>query len=163
MITKRHMASAIVLGLNDAIVEIAGSLSGLTFALDNAKLIGLSGLIIGVAAALSMAASEFLSEEEDGENKKESKHLAYLTGITYILVVILLVIPYFIITNVIYALIGMLLVALAVILVYSYHMAKLENQNFWKKFKNMTILSMGVSFISFILGYILNYYFGINV
>lgn len=163
MITRKHLASAVVLGLNDAIVEITGSLAGLTFALASAKLIGISGLVIGIAAALSMMASEFLSEQEDGEDGKESRYLAYLTGLTYISVVILLVIPYFMFSNVWYALLAMLLVAIGMIFFYSFHMAKLKEGSLGKRFWKMTIISMSVAFISFIIGYLLEAIFGIRV
>ena len=37
---------SMVLGLNDALVELTGSLAGFTFAMQNTKLIALSGLIV---------------------------------------------------------------------------------------------------------------------
>ncbi len=49
---------SIVLGLNDALVELTGALAGLTFALQNTRLIALAGLITGIAASFSMAASD---------------------------------------------------------------------------------------------------------
>jgi rubrerythrin len=49
--------SSIVLGLNDALVELTGTLAGLTFALQNTRLIALTGLITGIAASFSMGAS----------------------------------------------------------------------------------------------------------
>ncbi|HQH53927.1 MAG TPA: VIT1/CCC1 family protein, partial [Candidatus Hydrogenedentes bacterium] len=48
---------SIVLGLSDALVELTGALAGLTLALANSRLIALIGLITGIAAAMSMAAS----------------------------------------------------------------------------------------------------------
>ena len=54
----RYIGS-IVLGLNDALVELTGALAGLTLALQNTQFIALTGLITGIAAALSMAASEW--------------------------------------------------------------------------------------------------------
>ena len=58
---RLQYAGSVVLGLNDALVELTGALAGLTLALQNVKLIALSGLITGIAASLSMAASEYLS------------------------------------------------------------------------------------------------------
>ena len=43
-----------VLGMNDAMVEMTGTLAGLTLAMQNTRLIALSGLITGIAATLSM-------------------------------------------------------------------------------------------------------------
>lgn len=51
---------SVVLGLNDALVEFTGALAGYTFALQHSKLVALTGAITGIAAALSMAASEYL-------------------------------------------------------------------------------------------------------
>src|SRR3989344_862322 len=42
---------SIVLGLNDALVELTGALAGLTLALQNARLVAVAGLITGIAAS----------------------------------------------------------------------------------------------------------------
>ena len=62
---------AIVLGLNDALVELTGALAGFTFALGQPGKIAKLGLITGFAAAMSMAASAFLSARanQDGSEK----------------------------------------------------------------------------------------------
>jgi vacuolar iron transporter family protein len=60
---------SIVLGLNDALVELTGTLAGLTFALQSGQLVVVSGLITGIAAAISMAASEYLSARADNVAK----------------------------------------------------------------------------------------------
>lgn len=62
-------AGSIVLGLNDALVELTGTLAGLTFAFGNSRIIAVTGLIMGVAAALSMAASGYLSSREEDVEK----------------------------------------------------------------------------------------------
>ena len=54
---------SMVLGMNDAMVEMTGTLAGLTLAMQNTRLIALSGLITGIAATLSMASSEYLSSK----------------------------------------------------------------------------------------------------
>ena len=58
---------SMVLGLSDALVEISGTLAGLSFALQNNKLVALSGIITGISATLSMASSEYLSAKSDGD------------------------------------------------------------------------------------------------
>jgi VIT1/CCC1 family predicted Fe2+/Mn2+ transporter len=75
-----------VLGLNDALVELTGALAGLTLALQNGQLIALTGLITGTAAALSMAASEYLSVRAEGERTNPARAAIY-TGIANILTV----------------------------------------------------------------------------
>jgi hypothetical protein len=63
---------SIVLGLNDALVELTGTLAGLTFAFQRGTLVAVSGIITGIAAALSMAASNYLASkaEDDPKAKK---------------------------------------------------------------------------------------------
>jgi vacuolar iron transporter family protein len=67
-------AGSVVLGLNDALVELTGALAGLTFAFRDTKLIALAGLITGISASFSMAASEYLStkSDESGQNPVRS-------------------------------------------------------------------------------------------
>ena len=57
---------SMVLGMNDALVELTGSLAGFTFALQKSSLVALSGLIIGISATFSMASSEFLAARSEG-------------------------------------------------------------------------------------------------
>ena len=67
---RLRYAGSIVLGLNDALVELTGALAGLTLALQDVKLIALSGLITGIAASMSMAASEYLSTRSEETSKQ---------------------------------------------------------------------------------------------
>ncbi len=51
-----------VLGMNDGLVEILGAVTGLSAVYPNSpQLVGISGLIVGVAGALSMAIGAFIS------------------------------------------------------------------------------------------------------
>ena len=63
--TKLVNAGGIVLGMNDALVELTGTLSGIALAFSNTKSVGATGLIMGVAAALSMAGSAYLESKEN--------------------------------------------------------------------------------------------------
>ena len=54
---RLQYVGSMVLGLNDALVELTGSLAGFAFALQNTRLIALSGLIVGISATFSMASS----------------------------------------------------------------------------------------------------------
>jgi VIT1/CCC1 family predicted Fe2+/Mn2+ transporter len=52
---RLEYVGAMILGLNDALVELSGSLAGFTLALQDSKLVAMVGMITGIAAALSMA------------------------------------------------------------------------------------------------------------
>lgn len=114
---------SMVLGLSDALVEISGTLAGLSFALQNNRLVALSGIITGISATLSMASSEYLSAKADGD-KNAFKSSSY-TGIMYLITVTLLILPYLIYPNnhYLYALITMLCVVVFIIFFFTYYIS----------------------------------------
>ncbi len=141
---------AIVLGLNDAIVESSGALVGLTFALAKSPLIATAGLITGIAAALSMASSEYLSAKED--NHKNPLKASIYTGIAYLLAVLILVTPYFLIENTYFAGGIMFSLVILIIAIYTKYDSKIRKESFGKKFTEMLTISLSVSIISFVVG-----------
>ncbi|MBN1645556.1 VIT1/CCC1 transporter family protein [Candidatus Woesearchaeota archaeon] len=163
---KLEYASSIVLGLNDALVELTGALAGLTLALQNSNIIAISGVIIGFAASLSMAASEYLSSKEDHEahlGVKTPLKSALFTGTAYIITVILLVIPFFLFSNVFTALAVMLGVAIFIIAAYTIYITVAKSQRFWPRFIEMALISLTVAAISFGVGWMIRILFGIDV
>jgi len=159
---KLEYIGSIVLGLNDALVEILGTLAGLTFALQNTKLVALAGIIAGIAGALSMSSSEYLSAKSEGKNEGALKS-AIFTGIAYLFAVIFLVAPYLIFTSPFVALIVAVVDSILVVFVYSYYISVANDQPFKKRFSEMVILSTVVGLISFGLGYLVRVLFGIEV
>lgn len=150
---------AIVLGLNDALVELTGALAGFTFALANPRQIAVTGLITGLAAAMSMSASAFLSAEADvsaGASEKHPGKTAVYTGITYAITVAILIAPYLILPNSRVALAVMLASAVAIIAVFNFYLSVAKNTGFRKNFLRMVAISMLVSAVSFGIGYVLD-------
>ena len=90
---RLQYTGSMVLGLNDALVELTGALAGLTFALQDTRLIALTGSITGIAAAMSMAASEYLSTKAEETSRNPGRASVY-TGIAYIVTVVVLITPY---------------------------------------------------------------------
>ena len=74
---------SMVLGLNDALVELTGALAGFTLAFRNTRLIAMAGFITGIAASLSMATSEYLSTKSEESSRDPLKASAY-TGSAYV-------------------------------------------------------------------------------
>ncbi|MCK4889006.1 MAG: VIT1/CCC1 transporter family protein [Candidatus Aminicenantes bacterium] len=155
----RHIGS-MVLGLNDALVELTGALVGFTFALKNVTQVGVAGLITGIAAALSMASSEYLSTKaEEGLNPLRS---AFYTGIAYLIVVFFLVSPYFIFANYITAFIFTLVSVFMIILIFNLFVSVVKEVSFRRSFLEMIIICSTVSLISFFVGILLRNTLGIN-
>lgn len=144
-------SGSIVLGLNDALVELSGTLAGLTLAFQNTRMIALSGLVTGIAAALSMAASEYLSTKTEKSGKEPLKAAVY-TGIAYIITVALLILPYLIFSNYFVALAVMMVSVFVIIAFFSFYMSVLRDEKFSKHFFSMAGISVGVALISFLFG-----------
>ena len=159
---RLRYAGSIVLGLNDALVELTGALAGLTLALQDVKLIALSGLITGIAASMSMAASEYLSTRSE-ETSKQPVRAAIYTGIAYIITVALLVLPYLLFANYILDLIITLTTAVAIIAVFNYYISVAKSESFRARFTEMAGLSLGVALFSFVIGYFIRQWLGIEV
>ena len=164
LIQEEHLKymGSIVLGLNDALVEILGTLAGLTFALQNTKLVALVGIITGIAGALSMASSEYLSNRTDGKSDQAIKSASF-TGIAYIIAVVLLIAPFLILSSVFIALLASLVNSILIVFMFTYYLSIANDQPFRKRFLEMVILSTMVALISFGLGYVVRIFFGIQV
>ncbi len=155
-------SGSVVLGLNDALVELTGTLAGLTLAFQNTRLIALSGLITGIAAALSMAASEFLSTSSEETNKNPLKASIY-TGIAYIITVTVLILPYLLFKSYYAALAAMLITGVLVIALFNFYNSVVREESFLKHFGRMAAISLGVAVFSFGIGYLVRSVFGIEV
>ncbi len=157
-----HYAGSVVLGLNDALVELTGALAGLTFALQNTNLIALTGLITGIAASLSMAASEYLSTRSE-ETQKHPVRAAIYTGIAYIVTVTLLILPYLLFPNYVIDLIISLVTAVIIIAVFNYYISVAKDEPFRRRFLEMTGLSLGVAGFSFGIGILIRMWLGVDI
>jgi VIT1/CCC1 family predicted Fe2+/Mn2+ transporter len=159
---KLEYIGSIVLGLNDALVEILGTLAGLTFALQNTTLVALAGIIAGISGALSMSSSEYLSNKSEGNHDGALKS-AFWTGIAYLVAVVFLVVPYLVFSSPFVALIAAVADSVFVVFIYSYYISVASDQPFRKRFGEMVILSTVVGLISFGLGYLVRILFNIDI
>ena len=160
--TLQYVGS-MVLGLNDALVELTGSLAGFAFALQNNKLIALSGLIVGISATFSMASSEFLAARSEGRSDA-LKSCSY-TGIAYLVTVVLLIAPYLLMGPGQYlaALICMLAVVVLIIAGFTYYTSVAQDQPFGSRFLEMAGISITVAVLSFIVGILAKQFLGVDL
>ena len=154
---------SMVLGLNDALVELTGSLAGFVFALQNTRMVAVSGLIVGISATFSMASSEFLSARSEGRGDA-LKSCTY-TGIAYLITVVLLIAPYLIFDNSHYilALVCMLAVVVLIIAGFTYYTSVAMDQAFKSRFLEMAAISIGVAVLSFVVGVLAKQFLGVDV
>jgi len=153
---------SIVLGLNDALVELTGALAGLTLALRNGPLIALTGLITGIAAALSMAASEYLSTKSEG-GEQDPTRAAFYTGVAYLFTVAVLILPYLLFSSLFLSLGLTLGAAILIIAAFNYYISVAKDLPFRRRFLEMAGISLGVAAFSFGIGALLRAIFGLEV
>ena len=160
---RLQYVGSMVLGLNDALVELTGSLAGFAFALQNTRLIALSGLIVGISATFSMASSEFLAARSEGRSDA-LKSCSY-TGIAYLLTVVALILPYllFSTTQYIPALICMLLIVVAIIAGFTYYTSVAQDEPFASRFSEMAVISITVAVVSFVVGILAKKFLGVDL
>lgn len=160
---RLQYVGSMVLGLNDALVELTGSLAGFTFAMQNTGLIALSGLIIGISATFSMASSEFLAARSEGRSDA-FKSCTY-TGVAYLITVILLIAPYLLLNSSQYmpALFIMLAIVVVIIAVFTYYTSVAQDEPFKSRFLEMAVISIGVAVISFFVGIAAKHFLGVDI
>ena len=158
----RYMGD-MVLGMNDALIELTGALAGYTLAMQNTHVIAMAGLITGISATLSMTASGYLSSRE--ARQKNAVKSATYTGIAYLVTVALLIIPYLLSPSNGYlkALGITLLIAVVIIAGFSFYISITKGRPFRRNFFVMIGISMGVAAISFAVGLIVKNVLGIDL
>lgn len=154
---------SMVLGLNDALVELTGSLAGFTFALQDTRLIALSGLIVGISATFSMASSEFLSAKSEG--RSDALKSCTYTGVAYLITVALLILPYMLFSSTQYvaALLCMLGIIVLIIMGFTYYTSVAQDKRFIFRFLEMAGISIGVAVLSFVVGVLAKKFLGVEV
>ena len=154
---------SMVLGMNDAMVEMTGTLAGLTLAMQNTRLIALSGLITGIAATLSMASSEYLSSKSEG--REDAFKSATYTGIAYLVTVALLILPYLLFdeAHYLWAMATMIVIVLLILVVFNYYISVAQDLPFKKRFGQMAGISLGVAALSFVIGILVKQFLGVDI
>lgn len=165
LINEERLAytSSIVLGLNDALVELTGALAGFTLSLQNSRTIALVGLITGISASFSMAASEYLATKHDDDAEVDPVKASVYTGLAYVFTVAFLIAPFLLISNYVVSMAVTLVIAVAIIAIFNYYISVVKDGNFGRQFTEMAVISIGVAIISFFIGYFVNRYIGIDI
>ena len=155
-------AGSVVLGLNDALVELTGALAGLTLAFRDVNAIALSGLVTGIAASFSMGASEYLSTGSEDTEKNPVRAAVY-TFIAYIATVALLILPYLLLDNKFVCLAISLVTSVVIIAAFNFYISVAKDVPFGKRFLEMAGLSLSVAALSFLIGHLISNWLNVTV
>lgn len=140
----------IALGLADAIVEITGVHAGFLGVTGSTLIAGISGVIVGFAAAISMGSAAYLQAKQDPE--KSPVVSAFATGISYLCSVVLLALPYFLITTMLTAFIVSTSVGAALLAAFTFYGSVVFDREFLREFGESLGLMLFTAFATFLLG-----------
>ena len=157
----------VALGLADAIVEITGVHAGFLGVTNSTLFAGISGLIVGISAAISMSSAAYLQAKQDPSMRGSSgRRLAWksavITGISYILSVVMLAIPYFLTHNMIYAFMFSVMAGMSLIAFLTFYSAVVFDRRFWREFLETVGLMLATAAVTFVLGVFLGNAFGLQ-
>ncbi|MBU6500223.1 MAG: rubrerythrin family protein [Patescibacteria group bacterium] len=140
----------VALGLSDAIVEITGVHAGFLGVTGSTLIAGISGVIVGFAAAISMGAAAYLQAKQDTE--KSAALSAFVTGISYMISVICLALPYFLIHTMLIAFITSTLIGILLLAAFTFYGAVVFDRKFSRELAESVSLMLGTAIATYILG-----------
>ncbi|MDZ7265813.1 MAG: VIT1/CCC1 family protein [candidate division KSB1 bacterium] len=149
----------IVLGLADAIIEITGVHAGFLGVTSSTTMAGVAGLIVGFAAAISMATAAYLQAKQGSERNPLVS--ALLTGFSYLLAVVFLALPYFLTARMLLAFLVSLGMAMLLTAYFTFYSAVLFDRHFGREFVESTLLTFGTAIATYFFGEFLGRVFGL--
>ncbi len=153
--------SFIVLGLADALVEIAGIHAGSLGIYDSTELAGLAGIIAGAAASVAMASAAYAQAKAGF--KGSATMSAIYTGVSYFVTALLLATPYFLTKVMIYALSFSLSFGIVLTAFTSFYSSVISGANFKKDFTEITSIILLATALLYIIGTLIRHFTGITV
>jgi VIT1/CCC1 family predicted Fe2+/Mn2+ transporter len=153
--------SFVVLGLADAVVEIAGIHAGSLGIYDSTRLAGLAGIVAGAAASIAMASAAY-AQAKQGFEGSASLSAAY-TGVSYFATALILASPYFVTEQMIWALGTSLVFAVSLIAFISFYSSVISDKPFTRDFVEMTGIMLGATVALYVLGTAIHVLFHINI
>lgn len=150
----------IALGLADAVVEITGVHAGFLGATTATLFAGVAGLIVGLSAAISMAAAAYIQAKHEGVKKPIPSAAA--TGIAYLFAVVLLAAPYFFTHSNILAFVVSVALAFALVVAFTFYSSVINESDFKREALESTIVLFATAALSYIFGEVLGRIFGLH-
>jgi VIT1/CCC1 family predicted Fe2+/Mn2+ transporter len=153
--------SFIVLGLADALVEIAGIHAGSLGIYNKTELAGLAGIIAGAAASIAMASAAY-AQAKTGFKGSATLSAVY-TGISYFITAVILATPYFLTGIMVDALTASLAFAIVLIAFISFYGSVISGAAFKKDFIEITSIMFGATVALYLIGLVIRYLTAITI
>jgi vacuolar iron transporter family protein len=153
--------SFIVLGLADALVEIAGIHAGSLGIYKSTELTGLAGIVAGAAASLAMASAAF-AQAKQGFEGSPGLAAAY-TGGSYFVAAVLLALPYFLTKTMVFAITSSVLIGLVIIAFVTWYNSIIVGSRFVREFSELAGVMLGATVALYVFGTVVRTVFGISI
>jgi len=150
----------VALGLADAIVEITGVHAGFLGVTGSTLIAGVSGVIVGFAAAISMGSAAYLQAKQDPD--KSPVVSAFITGISYMVSVVCLALPYFFIHTMITAFSFSTCIGLVLLAAFTFYGSVLFDRKFAREFGESMFLMLGTALATYVLGTVVGKFFHLS-
>ncbi len=143
--------SFIALGITDGVISLIGTQAGFLGATENSLYVAISTLIVGIATSISMGAATYLQAKEMRNGVTPLK--AALSSLqTYVVVTLMLVIPFLFISNPYTAFAISFLFSLFILAIFTYYTSVVNERDFLEQLKeNLAVVLMAL-FLGFLLG-----------
>lgn len=153
--------SFVVLGLADAVVEIAGIHAGSLGIYNSTRLAGLAGVIAGAAASVAMSSAAYAQAKQGFQGS--ARLSAVYTGVSYFAAALILASPYFFTESMTLALGVSLFLAVLLVAFIVFYSAVISGKPFARDFLEITGIMFGATFALYVLGTLIRYFFGITI
>jgi vacuolar iron transporter family protein len=153
--------SFIVLGLADALVEIAGIHAGSLGIYKSTELTGLAGIVAGAAASLAMASAAYAQAKQGFEGR--AVLAAGYTGGSYFVAAVVLALPYFLTSTMIVAITLSVVFGLTIIAFVTWYESIIAGSRFVKDFSELAGIMLGATVALYIFGNVIRAVFGITI
>ncbi len=147
----------IVLGLSDAIIEVTGVHAGFLGVSHRPLVAGIAGLIVGFAASISMASAAYLQAKQN--ETVSALRSALYTGVSYLLAVVALAMPYFFTAKMLWAFWLSVGMAALLIMAFVYYSCILFGRNFRSEVFESIVVLGGTTVLSYGFGEMLRWLF----
>ena len=153
--------SFIVLGLADAVVEIAAIHAGSLGIYNRTELAGLAGIVAGMAASIAMASAAY-AQAKQGFAGSAQKSAIY-TGVSYFVTAILLALPYFLTGFQLNALVASLTVGMVLVAFITYYDTIVSGRVFKRQFLELAGVILAATAALYLAGLAIRSIFGITI
>ncbi len=152
----------VIIGMNDGLVEVLAAISGIATATNSNIIVLISGLIIALSGALSMAGGAFVASDYEKQIfDKRSESYVYIGG-SYVLGAMFPLFPFIIgLKGIIAVVFAIILTSIAISIVASI-IAIVSNYSVMKNVSKSLLISIGSASIAILAGIILRTYFSIT-